>query len=1004
MQKRLIRTAVFLTLMLTAALARSADGANAAAPASMSAAPMSATLTPEQARQILSTLQDPQKRAVLVNTLRALTLVPSTVPAPASGASGPLGTSSANSANANNANNGNISSGSIADSSDHNATAAIQINPVVLVVPVSAAAPVPLSPGAATTTAGHNPHAAGTTNPTPSGAATPTPTVAGTSPGSALLAALSKSNAPSASAATAASSPLVSNGLIAQLVRQTSHWGRSALVEARGASGVLRGFPAVAQWLHDTVHDADARTRLLHAVWSLALVMGAALVGEWLLSRLLRYPRRLLAAGGLRDERSANADLTEITAQAQAQAEADAQQDAALEAARETTLAQAGMVEAPDSSESAQPHTGQTDAARTRTPQAPVAHTPPDAAVAPGQTPLALPSSAAAQVQAVVSATAHWRLLKRLPAMLAHFVLTVLPLIAFFMIASAVSSLLTDDGSVTQSVIENITNAYLVVRTILVIVRLIIAPDAPGLRMVLLSDHTAGRLQNWTMWIAGSIVVGSGLADAMGDLGLSDAGHDAILRLAVLLGHLLAVVVVLRYRRAINRTIRRYTDAKPSLAMLGAWVADIWAFVAIFVIVASWFAWALNVKNGLSRVFDLLGQSIGILALARIVAIVLLGALARLFNRGEEPADQSPVVRRAHRYYPLLRKFVSALTGLVTLVVLLQVWGIDSLHWLAFAPIGKSLMSAGVTVGVAAVIALLIWECANAFVERRLERWSEGEDRLRAARLRTLLPMLRTVLLILIALIVGLTALNQLGVNTAPLLASASIIGVALGFGSQKLVQDFITGIFLLMENAMQVGDNVTVAGVSGTVEYLSIRTVRLRASDGSLYTVPFSSVSTVNNTNRGIGNAAVKVSVAYDADLDLVIATLQQIGAALRTDPAYADMILNDFEYWGVDVVEGAMVTVSGQMRARDSGRWSVQREFNRRVLLRFRELGIPLADTQRKHLSLDQSALQALAERPAAAAPAPDATGPAASAPPAASKKAGDADAGSLEPAAPQ
>jgi len=305
---------------------------------------------------------------------------------------------------------------------------------------------------------------------------------------------------------------------------------------------------------------------------------------------------------------------------------------------------------------------------------------------------------------------------------------------------------------------------------------------------------------------------------------------------------------------------------------------------------------------------------------------------------------------------------VSTLVALITVVIMLQAWGVDSLHWFSAGAIGKSLISAGTTVGIACVVALLIWESTNAMVERRLDRWTQNDDRIRAARLRTLLPMLRSVLLIVIALIVGMTALNQLGVNTAPLLASASIIGVALGFGSQKLVQDFITGIFLLMENAMQVGDNVTVAGVSGTVEYLSIRTVRLRGGDGSLYTIPFSSVTTVNNTNRGIGNAAVKVSVAYDADIDLVVATLRDIGTAMRVDPAYADMILNDFEYWGIDVVEGAMVTISGQIRAKDSTRWTVQREFNRRILQRFREQGIPIADTQRRaYLTLDPKALQA-------------------------------------------
>jgi small-conductance mechanosensitive channel len=178
---------------------------------------------------------------------------------------------------------------------------------------------------------------------------------------------------------------------------------------------------------------------------------------------------------------------------------------------------------------------------------------------------------------------------------------------------------------------------------------------------------------------------------------------------------------------------------------------------------------------------------------------------------------------------------------------------------------------------------------------------------------------------------------------------------VALGFGSQKLVQDFITGIFLLMENAMQVGDWVTLAGVSGTVEYLSIRTVRLRGSDGSLFTVPFSSVSTVNNTNRGIGNAAVRVNIVFGQDVDLAIDTLKEIGAALREEEKFKDGILSDFSFWGVDAVDGSAVTLAGQMQCRDSARWGVQREFNRRILDQFRERGIEIANPQRNLLTWD-------------------------------------------------
>ncbi len=389
---------------------------------------------------------------------------------------------------------------------------------------------------------------------------------------------------------------------------------------------------------------------------------------------------------------------------------------------------------------------------------------------------------------------------------------------------------------------------------------------------------------------------------------------------------------------------------------------------------ALWFVWALDVRNGYQRLLHLGGVSIAVLIGARVVSIVVFGALGRLFHI-EADAQGSIAQQRAYRYYPLLRRVIFALIAIATALVLLQVWGFDVSQLFLPGTIGHRLASAMVTIAVAAVIALFVWEAVNVAVERRLDQWTSSGDFVRAARLRTLLPMLRTTLFVLIALVVVLTGLSELGVNTAPLLASASIFGVALGFGSQKLVQDFITGIFLLMENAMQVGDWVTLAGVSGTVEYLSIRTVRLRGGDGSLYTVPFSSVSTVNNTNRGLGNAAVKVSIAYGEDVDRAIETLKEIGAALRNDDQFKDGILSDFSFWGVDAVDGAAVTLAGQIQCRDSARWPVQREFNRRIVDLFQQRGIEIANPQRSVLVQNGKALAARADAQQAAGKPPEA-----------------------------
>ena len=140
----------------------------------------------------------------------------------------------------------------------------------------------------------------------------------------------------------------------------------------------------------------------------------------------------------------------------------------------------------------------------------------------------------------------------------------------------------------------------------------------------------------------------------------------------------------------------------------------------------------------------------------------------------------------------------------------------------------------------------------------------------------------------------------------------------------------------------MQVGDTVTVSGLSGVVEALSVRTIRLRAGDGSIHIIPFSSVTSVTNVNRGLGNAAISVSIAYDEDTDRVSEELKTIVTSMRNDPMLSAMMLSDLQLWGVDKLDGASATIAGQVVCTDSGRWPVQREFNRRMKQRFQELGI--------------------------------------------------------------
>jgi small-conductance mechanosensitive channel len=551
----------------------------------------------------------------------------------------------------------------------------------------------------------------------------------------------------------------------------------------------------------------------------------------------------------------------------------------------------------------------------------------------------------------VTRAGRHLSLLQRLPFAVLRTTLKAIPLMIFIIVALGTMTLLTEEGSTNERVIVLLIEIFVICRAITLIADMFLAPAAPRLRLLPLTGSRAAFGMRWVVRLAVVLGVGAAIGAVPVPLGLTPEAHRGIVKAVTLLGHVMVAIVIFQLRHPVANWIRTASGNSPTFSFLAHWLADAWAAVAMFFVMALWFVWALDIQNGYRVLVHDGGVSVLILIGARLVAIVTSGVLARMFKAAEREVG-SITVQRAQRYYPLVRGLVSLAIFFLAANLLLAVWGFDALQAFTATSVGRRFVSACVTIAVAAAIALFVWEAINVSIDHRLDKWTETGDLMRAARLRTLLPMLRTTLFITIALVVGLTGLSELGVNIAPLLAGASIFGVALGFGSQKLVQDFITGMFLLMENAMQVGDWVTLAGVSGTVEHLSIRTVRLRGSDGSLFTVPFSSVSTVNNTNRGLGTAAVKVSIAFGQDIDLASQTLKEIGEELFEDPTYKDGIVSKFNLYGVDQIDGAMITLAGDIKCRDSSRWSVQREFNRRIVDKFRARGIEIANPLRTML----------------------------------------------------
>ncbi len=707
----------------------------------------------------------------------------------------------------------------------------------------------------------------------------------------ATLQTLAKAGAVTAPAPAAAAGPvkLAPNSVGAQVLTESSTWITQITREISMLWRGLDDLPAVWTFTVHAAQDPATRARALEAARHMAAILGLGAIAELLLTRLLRRPLRAVAAGaGPQTGVPAGEAALDDTAEDEAHA-------------METDTASLPAV--PPRGMAGSWRGGADGAGRTR-----------------------------ARVSSLI------RTLRQVPYILAALLLDLLPLGLFLAIAYLGAQLVSDR---TRDVLQAVAVAYGACRLATCLARMVFSPVAPALRLAALDDASAMAAVGWVRRLMAVGAFGFAAREIGRQFALPAGADEAFLKAVFLVDHVFLIVIVLQCRGWVAARIRSSSDAPGLAGVLRNRLAAVWHLIAIFYIAGLWFVWAADIRGGYVRIWHLFVVTAGVLAVTRIVMGQALGLLDRNFG-GD--AGLGPSGRGA-RYYRLLRGTVRTALLTAGLIGLLEAWGISTSAWFNGNALGGKLASLIAHIALAGAVALAVWESVNFAMDQHLARLTREAQMLKAARLRTLQPILRTLLACVLVAVFTLNALDDVGVNIAPLLAGAGILGVAIGFGSQKLVQDFITGIFLLLENAMQVGDWVTVAGLSGTVEHLSIRTMRLRASDGSVHIIPFSAVSTVTNVNRGVGNAAVSVSVPVDEDIDLVCATLVEIAKSMRAERRYADMMRSDLQLWGVDKVEAGVATVAGQIVCTDSGRWTVQREFNRRMMQRFKDHGLRIA-----------------------------------------------------------
>jgi small conductance mechanosensitive channel len=219
----------------------------------------------------------------------------------------------------------------------------------------------------------------------------------------------------------------------------------------------------------------------------------------------------------------------------------------------------------------------------------------------------------------------------------------------------------------------------------------------------------------------------------------------------------------------------------------------------------------------------------------------------------------------------------------------------------------------------------------------------------RTSRVQTLVSVMHNAVRTVVLTLGAMMVLQELGVPIGPLLGGAAVVGLAVAFGAQSLIKDYFTGFLVLLEQQYLLGDVVRIGGVTGKVEQITLRLTVLRDAEGAVHFIPHGQITTVTNLSHGWSRAVLDVSVAYQEDVDRAMEVFREVAAALRQDPLFQSLVLEDPQMLGVDQLGDSGVVIRMSLKTRPGRQWEVKRELLRRIKRRCDELGIEIPFPQR-------------------------------------------------------
>ncbi|SEL64568.1 mechanosensitive channel protein [Halomonas daqiaonensis] len=488
-------------------------------------------------------------------------------------------------------------------------------------------------------------------------------------------------------------------------------------------------------------------------------------------------------------------------------------------------------------------------------------------------------------------------------------------------------------------------NAFLVIELLKAAVRMLFSSRYEGLRLL---PVNAGDASYWNSWIARLIgMVGYGLMVVVPlvNVYLSPTMGESIGTLIMVSAFIYAVAVVLRnrvrLRDALNHKASNATMAASRVSL--QLFARTWHLFALAYFLMVLVLTLTRPEDALPFVLFATLKTLATVVVGLLVSSLLTQTIGRRIRLGDDLRRKLPLLEpRLNSYVPNALRVIRTLILITVLLVVLNAWGaFDLAAWYA-SEAGSGLVGKLISVAVILVFAVAVWLGLASLIEHKLNPETGGG--VPSARAQTLLALFRNALAIAIITMTMMIVLAEIGINIGPLIAGAGVLGLAIGFGSQKLVQDIITGIFIQVENAMNTGDVVTVGGITGTAEKLSIRSVGIRDLSGTYHLVPFSSVDTVSNYMREFGNHVGEYGIAYRESIDEAIEQLKLAFEDLKASEEHGHKLLEPLTVAGVVALADSSVNIRVVIKTTPGDQWAVGRAYNRLVKLRFDEAGIEI------------------------------------------------------------